>query len=129
VSSTDIAKESAPIAKKVYQTHRSGVFDIPATALPENAIRIDQISAFQINESRSSTLSEDESLPVNIQLTTGQQLCDVDYVILCTGYLFSLPFLPSLHNDELGFDNAGDEILVTKEGRQIHNLHKGMVIK
>jgi ACS family pantothenate transporter-like MFS transporter len=126
VSSTDIAKESDPFVKQTYQTHRSGDFDLPATTLPENAIRIDQVSSFQIDEFHTSTLTEDESLPVRIKLNTGQQLCDIDFVILCTGYYFSLPFLSSFHSDEVGFENAGEGLLVTKEGRQIHNLHKGM---
>jgi hypothetical protein len=44
-------------------------------------------------------------------------------VVVCTGYHITYPFLPSLHNDFLAREAAGEEILVT-DGTQVHNLHK-----
>jgi MFS transporter, ACS family, pantothenate transporter len=126
VTSTDIAKESGPIAKQIYQTHRSGPFDLPATILPENAIRVDHVASFELKSAAPSSLADEDSLPITIKLITGQVLCDVDYIILCTGYTFALPFLNAFHNDELEQDSADKNVLVTKDGRQIHNLHKGL---
>lgn len=44
-------------------------------------------------------------------------------MVVCTGYHITYPFLPSLHNDFLAREAAGEEILVT-DGTQVHNLHK-----
>ena len=43
--------------------------------------------------------------------------------MLCTGYLFSLPFLPALHDDLAAPETASPTVLVT-DGTQLHNLHK-----
>ncbi len=50
-------------------------------------------------------------------------LHDIDQVILCTGYHFSHPFLPDLHEDDTLPQDASDTVLVT-DGTQMHNLHK-----
>lgn len=123
VSSTDIARELGPLAKKVYQTSREGDFDLPAHLLPENATRIETITNFELRSDGIGNLQEDASLPVRATIASGQQLCDIDYVILATSYIFSLPFLKAFHNDQLPPEKADDNILVT-DGRQIHNLHK-----
>jgi len=125
VSSTDIAREMAPLATNIYQSSRSGDFDLPAHILPENAARIQPIESFDIvnSEADTSQLSEDAHLPVTMKVASGQRLCNIDYVILCTGYMFSLPFLKDFHNDQLNPQDADDRILVT-DGKQIHNLHK-----
>jgi hypothetical protein len=124
VSSTDIAKETGPLAKRIYQTHRSGDFDLPTTLLPDNATRINDVSSFNINQSSHQPLTDDEPLPITIRLTTEELLCDIDYIVICTGYMFSLPFLKQFHKDDLRPENADEDVLVT-DGKQIHNLHKG----
>lgn len=60
---------------------------------------------------------------MKVHLKSGQELCGLDKVIICTGYQFTLPFLPNYHDDKLTSGEANETILVT-DGTQAHNLHK-----
>lgn len=117
VSSVDIAREISPAAKKVFQSTRNGAFDIPATALPENSSRVEEVVRFEL-------LSPDEAnvthLPVVARLKSGSTLHEIDRIILCTGYQMVLPFLPQYNDNSSSF--ADDSAIVT-DGTQIHNLH------
>ncbi|PVI00294.1 dimethylaniline monooxygenase [Periconia macrospinosa] len=134
VSSTDIARELGPVAHRVYQTHRNGAFDLPATMLPSNAFRVDDVAAFDAipDSFDARELRPDDPLPFNVTLTSGRTLCGIHHVILCTGYHITLPFLssycsPNPRGGVVVVDDTHDEItdttLVT-DGIQIHNLHK-----
>ncbi|KAF2084656.1 FAD/NAD(P)-binding domain-containing protein [Saccharata proteae CBS 121410] len=113
-SSTDIAKELGPVAKTIYQSSRGGAFDFPASFLPPNAKRVSGVASFDMAAC---------AIPNAINLTSGQKVCSVDEVILCTGYLVSLPFLRQYHEDDTPATEANDRVLVT-DGTQYHNLHK-----
>lgn len=67
--------------------------------------------------------AKDKRVPGTVYLTDGTVLTDIDRVIVCTGYLFSLPFLPELHKDNLRATEADENVLVT-DGLQLHNLHR-----
>ncbi|GKZ90825.1 hypothetical protein AnigIFM59636_002857 [Aspergillus niger] len=120
VSSTDLAREIGPLAKNVYQSTRNGEFDISASVLPENGTRISEIERFEI-EAKAAT--DDEALPIKVHLKSGQTLCGIDAIIICTGYHITLPFLPEYHDDTTPAERASDTVLVT-DGTQVHNLHK-----
>ncbi|KAI3002632.1 hypothetical protein CBS147346_5858 [Aspergillus niger] len=120
VSSTDLAREIGPLAKNVYQSTRNGEFDISASVLPENGTRISEIERFEI-EAKAAT--DDEALPIKVHLKSGQTLCGIDAIIICTGYHITLPFLPEYHDDATPAERASDTVLVT-DGTQVHNLHK-----
>lgn len=124
-SSTDIARELGPVARKIYQSTRNGLFDFPATLLPENGTRIGEIASFEVTQQSSDILelAQSDALPITTVLKSGQKLCGIDYVIVSTGYHLSLPFLKQLHDDHMPVDQASENILVT-DGTQIHNLHK-----
>ncbi|RAL10181.1 putative FAD dependent oxidoreductase [Aspergillus homomorphus CBS 101889] len=122
VSSTDVAKEIGPVAKRVCQSTRNGLFDLPSSVLPENGIRIGEVDSFEIT-SKDSTLSDNQALPLTIHLKSGQKLCEIDDVIICTGYHITLPFLSEFHDDATPADKADETVLVT-DGTQVHNLHK-----
>ncbi|KAJ5982956.1 hypothetical protein N7481_005055 [Penicillium waksmanii] len=117
VSSVDIAREISPVAKRVFQSTRNGAFDIPATSLPENASRVEEVAKFE-------PLSPDEGnithLPVVARLMSGSTLHEIDRIILCTGYQMVLPFLPQ-YNDNNSF--FADDTAIVTDGTQIHNLH------
>lgn len=118
----DISQEIGAVSKNVYQSTRNGEFDLSPTMLPENGVRISEVSHFELqNEGRD--LPDNEPLPIVAHLKSGQRLCGLDGIIICTGYHITLPFLPEYHNDEISPDNADDRILVT-DGTQVHNLHK-----
>ncbi|KAF2125458.1 dimethylaniline monooxygenase [Dothidotthia symphoricarpi CBS 119687] len=139
VSATDIARELAPTAQTIYQSSRNGAFDLSANLLPENGIRIAEVISFNTGSSESSedsdssqdssnskissSLATQEPIPATIALRSGQTLCDIHHVILCTGYHPTLPFLPHLHSDETAVDKANESLLVT-DGSQFHNLHQ-----
>ncbi|KAE8321610.1 major facilitator superfamily domain-containing protein [Aspergillus sergii] len=122
VSSADIAKEIGPVANTVYQSTRNGDFDLPASLLPDNGVRIGEVSHFEIPRTQD-TISDDEPLPLTIHLKSGQKLCGIDRVIICTGYHITLPFLRDYHSDTTPAELADEKILVT-DGTQVHNLHK-----
>jgi hypothetical protein len=116
VSSTDIAKEIGPLACKVYQSSRNGVYALPASMLPPSAERVADIASF-------APPTTPEDWPGTVTLVDGRVLTGIDRVILCTGYHITFPFLPSLHNDALKPKQADESTLVT-DGSQAHNLHK-----
>ncbi|KAH7140891.1 FAD dependent oxidoreductase [Dactylonectria macrodidyma] len=120
-SSLDIAKEVAPIAKKVWQSTRGGTFDIPPSLLPENSTRVAQVSSF--NSLQSDQSDGSGAIPGTVTLVDGQVLENVDRVIVATGYQFTLPFLPEYHQDDLKPEDADDRVLVS-DGLQLHNLHQ-----
>lgn len=122
VSSTDIARELGPLTATIYQSHRGGAFDLTANMLPENATRVEEVVAFDISNDVSS-LDENGPLPVTIRLKTGQTLCGVHDIIICTGYHITVPFLPELISDHTLPAEASPTTLVT-DGSQLHNLHK-----
>lgn len=125
-SSTDIARELGPLATKIYQSHRNGKFDHPASMLPENAIRVSEIESFDIDsttESSPISISDDQTLSSTVTLKSGERICNIHHVILCTGYLMAFPFLRNLHEDNSAHTEANETVLVT-DGSQLHNLHK-----
>ncbi|KAL1597078.1 hypothetical protein SLS60_008660 [Paraconiothyrium brasiliense] len=123
VSSADIARELGPIANTIYQSHRGGAFDLPASLLPENGTRIEEVVAFDLPKSSTSVIVENEPLPVTIRLKSGQTLCGIHDILICTGYHITVPFLPDLHSDNTLAADASPTTLVT-DGTQLHNLHK-----
>ncbi|RAK99928.1 putative FAD dependent oxidoreductase [Aspergillus ibericus CBS 121593] len=120
VSSTDLAREIGPLAKTVYQSTRNGEFDISSSVLPDNGVRVSEIERFEVE---SPTAHDNESLPMAVHLKSGQKLCGIDAVIICTGYHITLPFLSEYHDDATPAEKANETILVT-DGTQVHNLHK-----
>lgn len=112
-SSTDIARESVPLGKMIYQSSRGGLFDVPPSFLPPRLIRVGGVASF----------SPVESGKRDVTLVDGTILHDIDRVVPCTGYHFSLPFLPALHSD-LTPPDAADEKLLVSDGTMLHNLHK-----
>lgn len=63
-----------------------------------------------------------------MELTDGSKITDIDYVIVCTGYLFNFHFLEQLHQDphvNSKLQNiVDDEHVLVKDGTQVYNLHK-----
>jgi hypothetical protein len=116
VSSTDIAREIAPFADKIYQSSRGGAYSLPLVLLPPEAERVGEVTSFALPASP-------EDSPGPVTLSDGRVLTGIDRVIVCTGYHMTVPFLPALHNDSLTPNQATEDILVT-DGTQIHNLHK-----
>ncbi|KAF2185107.1 FAD/NAD(P)-binding domain-containing protein [Zopfia rhizophila CBS 207.26] len=123
VSSMDIARELGPFANNIFQSHRNGAFDLPASLLPDNAVRVDEIASFNPAQDQGIPLPDTEPIPATITLKSGRKLCGIHHVLLCTGYHISLPFLRHLHSDTTPPERANDTILVT-DGTQLHNLHK-----
>ncbi|EYE98611.1 putative FAD dependent oxidoreductase [Aspergillus ruber CBS 135680] len=121
VSAIDIAKEISTQVETIYQSTRNGKFDISASMLPENGVRISEIARYEILD--NSDVPDDKPLPLKVHLKSGQELCGLDQIIICTGYQFTLPFLPNYHDDKLTSGEANETILIT-DGTQAHNLHK-----
>lgn len=125
MSGADIAREIGSVAKTVYQSTRNGPFDLPASVLPENGMRIGELASIepQITTRQQQHLSNEEPLPITINLKSGQKLCEIHHIIFCTGYHITLPFLQEYHQDNVAPEDASDTVLVT-DGTMVHNLHK-----
>jgi len=121
VSSVDIAREISPIVQTVYQSTRNGAFDIPASALPKNATRIEQVASFEINA--RETASPETHLPLTVHLKSGLTLNKIDRIVLCTGYQMVLPFLPE-YTDPCEPDASANDSAIVTDGTQFHNLHR-----
>jgi MFS transporter, ACS family, pantothenate transporter len=124
-SSYDISRELADISRHTYQSSRGGKYDLPPSVLPKNATRIGEIVQFEIDDTpeQSLNLAKDEPFPLKIHLKSGKTLCNIDCIIVCTGYHVTIPFLSQYHQDETPAKDADGEVLVT-DGTQMHNLHK-----
>ncbi|KAH7347689.1 hypothetical protein B0T11DRAFT_232952 [Plectosphaerella cucumerina] len=123
VSSVDICRELDGKAKKVYQSTRLGKYDLPTILLPSNTERVAGVARFELDETTSPS-GPDDHLPGRIILTDGRVIDDIDNVVLGTGYITSYPFLQDLHSDTATQEEAGDRLLVTREGDMTHNLHR-----
>lgn len=128
VSSTDIARELGPVAKNIYQSTRNSPYDLTEKMLPDNGTRVAEIEFFEITSATRTEepLTAESHLPIKVHLKSTDQdstIEDIDYIIVCTGYYFTLPFLRRLHEDDTKPTEASDTVLVT-DGTQVHNLHK-----
>lgn len=121
VSSTDIARDVGVHARAVYQSSRAGPYDLPSHLLPENGTRISGIESFSTPE--SAVPSSDGSIPATVTLRSGEKLCNIHKVVVCTGYHASLPFLRQFHADNTSVEDADPFTLITN-GQANHNLHK-----
>ncbi|KAK4237274.1 hypothetical protein C8A03DRAFT_16161 [Achaetomium macrosporum] len=126
VSALDICKEIDGVAKKTYQSVRGGKFDLPASLLPANVVRIHQIKRFALHDDIRSgqPLGDSQAIPGYIVLEDGQVLDNIHRVVVATGYITSYPFLPQLHSDTAPITEAGEDIVVTSDGDMAHNLHR-----
>jgi ACS family pantothenate transporter-like MFS transporter len=124
VSSTDIAREIAPEAKMVYQSSRGGALDLPAAMLPPQASRVSGILSFEAITGVSKSVHASSSIPGRVILQDGTSLDHIDYMIICTGYMVSYPYLRQYHSDLTPASSASNDVLVTSEGEMVHNCYK-----
>lgn len=124
VSSNDIAREISTVARKVYQSSRGGLYDLPESYLPAEVSRVGAIASFNIQYVDTTDKSYEQSMSGEVLLENGTKLCDIDNVILCTGYMTSYPFLPQFHEDTTPAFLADEDVLVTSEGEMLHNCYK-----
>lgn len=115
MSSTDIAREATPSAKKIYQSSRGGAFDLPLGFLPDGTNRVAGVASFEPPSPGASAGI--------VNLTDGTSIPGIDRVVICTGYLMTVPFIPELTDDSTPVEDATETVLVT-DGSQYHNLHK-----
>ena len=123
VSSTDIARELGPVARKIYQSSRGGEYDLTSSLLPENGQRVGAVASFELDNNGSTIEADGGTLPVVVKLTSGEEIKDLHHIILATGYHMSYPFLRDLHADSIAPEAASPTTLVTT-GQITHNLHK-----
>ncbi|GMG36358.1 unnamed protein product [Aspergillus oryzae var. brunneus] len=123
VSSIDIANDISPFANTIYQSTRNSKFDLVESMLPENGVRVHEISHFEIQSHSDEPLSDDEPLPLTIHFESGQNLHGIHMIMLCTGYHITFPYLEEYHSDETTLQDADENILIT-DGTQVHNLYQ-----
>jgi hypothetical protein len=109
----------------VYQTIRSNRDDnnnpeYLRPILPDNLVRLPEIAEFRSVEGVENMCDAD------ILLVNDALLSCVDHVIFCTGYRFSLPFLPGYQAQACPGGNSADQQFIINDGTRLHNLHKDM---
>lgn len=126
VSAMDICRELDGVAGNTYQSVRGGNFDLPASMLPKNVVRVAEVVRFgPPNASTGDGQVETEAeIPGLVVLKDGGVLKNIHHVLLATGYVTSYPFLPELHSDDTPIAAAGEDLLVTSDGTMAHNLHR-----
>jgi hypothetical protein len=91
--------------------------------VPKNVTRVGNIKGFRYTNSQSDKIRD-----AVIELEDGTEITNLDYVIVCTGYVFSFHFLENLHSDDHINAQRGsavdDEHVLVKDGVQVFNLHK-----
>ncbi|KPI45783.1 Thiol-specific monooxygenase [Cyphellophora attinorum] len=112
------------IAEKVFQSSRGGDLDLPLSMLPPSATRIGGVRRFVLEGDEEHAFTPSGRINGYVELTNGSKLCDLDRVILATGYLTSYPYLSQYHADDKQPEDASESDLVTGDGNMVHNLHK-----
>ncbi|KAH7111182.1 hypothetical protein EDB81DRAFT_671646 [Dactylonectria macrodidyma] len=132
VSAFDLGKEVALAAKKVIQAKRSRPADdgreadeklieeFTRSTLPENMIQVAEISRFGCTDGITSMADAE------VALMDGTSLSGVDFVLLCTGYRYSAPFLRDNSSTGRGETNKTDILsnLISADGSEMRNLHQ-----
>jgi hypothetical protein len=122
-----LGREIALVAENVYQTTRSGansgrparerlINNFTWPTVPENFILCSEIATFSSGE------EQEEMKDGRIDLMDGSNLSGIDFVILATGYLYSLPFLSDLASRASENISSAPKAIIST-GSQLHNLH------
>lgn len=115
VSALDIGNDLKPVVQNLWQSTRNGLFDLPPSGVP-----VGEIAYFELQDDSGD--SSNGQLPLTVHLKSGQKLCGIDRIIVCTGYHITIPFLSQYHEDNVTPEKASNTVLVT-DGTMAHNLH------
>ncbi|KAI8647589.1 hypothetical protein BD408DRAFT_461495 [Parasitella parasitica] len=129
-SALDIARDISGQVKTVYNSVRESAHKFDERYLklreelakfaPKNLKRVANIKAFRLDDGNIQDAV--------VELEDGTELTGLDYIIVCTGYIFSFHFLEHLHSDEYinskRQSDVGDDHVLVKDGSQVFNLHK-----
>lgn len=133
-SAIDIARDISSQVKTIYNSVRESnhKFDERYLKLreelskfvPKNVQRVGNIKTFRFeNDKRPKDIQD-----AVVELEDGTELTGFDYIIVCTGYVFSFHFLENLHSDEYintkRQSDVDDKHVLVKDGTQVFNLHK-----
>lgn len=131
-SALDISRDISKDVKQIYQSIRESAHsfderylklrDELSKTVPSNVKQVGGIKAFKRGK------DTDNIQDAVIEFLDGSEITDIDYIIVCTGYVFNFHFLEDLHNDpyvnnKLQINTDDDHVLV-KDGTQVFNLHK-----
>lgn len=120
------------MAKRVIQAKRSGPDDdgrgadeklieqFTRSTLPENMIQVSEVSRFGSTEGVVS-MSDAE-----VVLADGTPISGIDFVLLCTGYRYSVPSLRGNLSAEPGDTKLEITSELITDGSEMHNLHHDM---
>jgi lysine/ornithine N-monooxygenase len=130
-SALDISRDISSNVKTIYQSIRESAhaFDERYIKLRESLSKVVPSNVQQIGGIKSFKHSGlDDIRDAVIELQDGSEITNIDYVIVCTGYVFNFHFLEELHNDPHVNGklqtNVDDEHVLVKDGAQVFNLHK-----
>jgi len=112
------------VANKVYQIVRkksSGAWSQAVNSIvPENMISMPEIAVFGGNEGIHNIKDG------QVILKDGSSVTGLDKIVFCTGYRFSLPFLPDYQAQEGEGEMIVDRRTLITDGVKLYNLHQDM---
>lgn len=130
-SSSDIATEVHAVGGRTYQVTRDLKRSSSAQSegLPESCERVRTIKEFKLDldpttQSPRQPLQASDTIPGRVVMEDGREITDLHYIIVCTGYVTSYPFLGELQQPNLSPEEADEEVIITRDGYTTHNLHK-----
>ncbi|KAJ1548498.1 hypothetical protein HK405_002952 [Cladochytrium tenue] len=118
-SAIDVLLAVAPVAHQVYHSVRPAETNSVSRAhltarISKSVVQVPNVRAFHVRQ--AETAAEPAIQDAEIELEDGTRLSGVTRVILCTGYLYSHPFLAQLDDSFIapassiaGFDPSSDK--------------------
>ncbi|KAG1100001.1 hypothetical protein G6F42_017739 [Rhizopus arrhizus] len=129
-SAIDIARDISGHVKTIYNSVResSHKFDERYLKLREELSKFVPSNVQRVGNIKAFRSSSDHIQAAVVELEDGTELTGFDYIIVCTGYVFSFHFLENLHSDEhintKRQSDVDDRHVLVKDGTQVYNLHK-----
>ncbi|KAI8336498.1 hypothetical protein BD560DRAFT_378140 [Blakeslea trispora] len=131
VSAIDISRDIVHQAKVIYNSVRetNHKFDAKHLTLQEELSKLVPKQVKKLGNIKSFKKGQSNNIQdAIVEFEDGTQITHLDYVVLCTGYVFNFHFLEHLHSDDhinrTRSQAVDDDRVLVKDGTQVFNLHK-----
>lgn len=141
ISALEIASQLVEnSAARVYMSGRDTLFDFRDKISDERVEKVCMAANFVLDRQGNggedgtqtmTALADGDPVPGIVVLQDGWTLTGIHHVVLATGYVTSFPFLSSDGGSSLEQpwtqpEDANDRVIVTADGKTVHNLHEDL---
>lgn len=132
ISASEITNELVQNGGRVYQSARDTKVDFREKAKHKNAEKVAMVVGFTLQDNNETKprrdptiLDDNRPIPGRACLQDGRVIEDIHNVIIATGYLTTFSFLgPLLEQLDTALQDIDKTVVITADGRTVHNLHK-----